>query len=159
MTFLSQKRGISLVEVIVCIGILLLVTRISTGVFGDLKRSQVLKTETERVISVIETAHSNALTAKDQSPYGVYIQSDRLVLFEGSTYVPNSSSNKEVVLLDGAIIASSTLSNATSSIVFAKLTGETANSGLIELRVSFRKQTVRNIIQVLPSGIINLSNL
>lgn len=159
MRFLKNTQGLSLAEVIVSVGILLVITRISTGVFGDLKRGQVLKTETERVISVIETAHSNALTGKDQSPYGVYIQSDRLVLFEGSTYVPNSTNNKEVVLLDGAIIASSTLNNASSTIIFAKLTGETTNNGLIELRVSFRKKTVRNIIEVLPSGIINLSNL
>lgn len=135
-----------------------MIARIATGVFGDMKRGQVLKTETERVISVIETAHSNALTAKDNSPYGVYIEDDRLVLFEGSSYVPGSNTNKEVILLDGAIIASSTIAGTSSStIVFQKLTGETVNSGLIELQVNFRKKIMHNVIQVLPSGIINLT--
>lgn len=153
----SKRKGVSIVELIVVVGLLLLVTRIATGVFGDMKRNQVLKTETERVVSIIETAHSNALTAKDASPYGVYIQSDRLVLFEGVTYATSSPNNKEILLLDGAVIASSTISGG-SSIVFAKLSGETTNSGSIELRVSFRKKTAKSLIQVLPSGIINVTS-
>lgn len=142
-----KKNGLSLIEILVAISILLIIFAMTIISFRSFQQEQLLFSSTEEIINILRFAQSKTLAsgegaASQGSKYGVYfdISTDphQYTLFRGTDYAsrPDPSSDEvnkisklvEINLLD-------LLGLSGKEVVFDRLTGETANSGKISLRL------------------------
>ncbi len=134
-----MRKGYSIIE-------LLLVAAILAILFGFLMmnlprvtRTSTLTGELEKMVADIKLQQTNAMSGErvggqSVSGYGVRFETDRYILFFGTSYSSNDANNR-VTLLDSHVeISSVTFSN--TSVVFAPMSGEvvgyaTAASSLV----------------------------
>lgn len=151
----SKTRGASkaftLVEIVVVIGISVLLVLLTISFFSSFRNTQVLQGETSQALSIINKARSNTLNSKSDSEYGVRVNGDQIILFQGLTFSSSSPSNEAYVLHAAVTISSTTLSGGGTDIVFDRLTGDTSNSG--SFTVSLKTDpTKKNVISISKTG-------
>lgn len=128
------QKGVTLLEILIVIAILGALSALIVGNFSSTRGDQVLKNETEAVVALLQEARSNTLSGLDSSQYGVHIQSDRVILFKGSSYSSSDPSNSPYFIDDAVFISSINLQGGGSDIIFERLTGETTAYGTLILR-------------------------
>jgi prepilin-type N-terminal cleavage/methylation domain-containing protein len=128
-------RGFTLLEVLVVAAVIVLLAVISLVAFKNFNRNTALDADTRVVVSVIEAARQNTLSSKGDMQYGVRLESNAVVLFQGTVYNAANTSNKRYPLTVHSSITKS-LSGGGSDIVFKKLTGETDQHGSITVTLS-----------------------
>ena len=133
-SYYTHKTGFSLLQLVIAVAI---VTALSVIIFsstGTAKTNQLLKNETEGVVAVIKEAQEKTLSGEGDSQYGVHIQSDKVVLFTGSSYSSSASSNRAFTLDSTVTITSISLAGGGSDIVFSQLSGETSQYGTFVIK-------------------------
>ncbi|MEI6191018.1 MAG: prepilin-type N-terminal cleavage/methylation domain-containing protein [bacterium] len=124
------KRGFSLLE-------LLLVIAIAAGIFAfsapfgmNFYRTQLLGDVQSNLIDALQRARHNAVLQKNDSNFGVHIESGSYTLFQTPdlTYDNRASTTDEVF----PVINSITFSGPTD-IIFSKLTGAPSATGTIAI--------------------------
>jgi len=139
-------RGITLVELSVVISILALIALITWGSFSSLNQSQILDKEASNVLTILQRARNLTLASKDASQYGVYFDTDKVVIFKGDEYDPVSLDNEVVSLHPETRVESLDLAGGSEYVVFARLTGVTAQSGTTTLSLVKSPSTIKNIV-------------
>ena len=133
---MNDRRGITLVELLVSIAILALVMSVSVSAFGRFTGERTLGTESSRVSALLGEARSRALSSIGGSQYGVQFDSDRAVLFEGTTYDDDAEDNKEVLFNARVTISDISLEGGGDDVVFERISGRTSQYGSITLVLS-----------------------
>lgn len=128
--------GLSLIEVVIGIVIVIILATIVAQKFSSFRQGQALSNSVDEVIAIINEARSRTLSGENGQPYGVHLQSDRAVLFAGTTYVANNSTNKAVVLDSAITISSISLQGGGSDVVFNQITGDTNQYGTLIVKQS-----------------------
>jgi len=117
-----MRRGFTLIEIIVVLGVvaLLLVLTSANLLIGQ---RNVSKTgTTAQIMADIRSQQSRAMLGDNNgSSFGVHINQDNYVLFSGSVYNALDAANF-VVSLDNNIFLSTTFAN--SNIIFTPVSGE-----------------------------------
>ncbi|OGZ05192.1 MAG: hypothetical protein A2845_02630 [Candidatus Lloydbacteria bacterium RIFCSPHIGHO2_01_FULL_49_22] len=134
----SSHRGITLVELIVVVGIIMLLTAVSITVYGSFKAHENLEIATMGVVGALRHAQANAESGKADSPWGVALLTSSVVVFKGGVYALRDISADQKLDLPSGVFA-----GGLSEIVFEKVTGNTGGAGSVTLTNSFG---VRNII-------------
>lgn len=132
----KYKKGFTLIEILVVLGILAIITTLIFNTFVDFRRKKALEADTKMVVEVLIEARNQTLTSQNSSQYGVHFSLSpvpQIVLFAGATYVANAVTNKVYPLASTDNILTVTLVGGGSNIVFNRLTGETNQSGTIIL--------------------------
>ena len=132
--FFGSRRGITLVEILVAIAIIIVLISITLPQFSKMKENQVLKNTVSDVVSVLQMAQSKSLASVNSSEYGVHFQSDKMVIFTGKTYSQNATDNNVINIVSPSSISNVTFAgNSTTSgdIYFARLTGDPNVTGTI----------------------------
>lgn len=114
------EGGFTLIEVLIVIGLVLIVA--SMGLFAsmhDVGRSHA-RTERDTLVSLLTTARARALANVNESPQGLCINTEKIILFETGSYNPTHTSNREMQR-DASIEIS-----GPHEIVFEQLTGNVA---------------------------------
>ncbi|MBA3733347.1 prepilin-type N-terminal cleavage/methylation domain-containing protein [Patescibacteria group bacterium] len=125
------KKGFSIIELLMSLAIIGLLTTIILTSFVSFRKNQSLSKDTETIVETLRQARNQTLSSKNSSNYGVHIESSKIVLFTGSTYVVNTASNQEFILNSTDNILSITLAGGGSEVVFNRLTGETSQNGTV----------------------------
>jgi Tfp pilus assembly protein FimT len=125
----QSQSGFSLAEIIVVVASTAILATIIFLSFSGAQKNQALKNETENVVALIKEAQAKTLAGDGASQYGVHLQSDKAVLFTGSSYSSGASTNRTLLFNTTVTVASITLTGGGSDIVFSKLTGETPQYG------------------------------
>ena len=126
---IENINGFTLFEVILVIAIIGIISSITFLSFSNFHSGQALPNTVDEVTALFDEARSSTLAGKGGIQYGVHLQSDRAILFAGTTYSSTSTSNK-IILTDSLItIASTTLQGGGSDVLFNRLTGETGQYG------------------------------
>jgi prepilin-type N-terminal cleavage/methylation domain-containing protein len=147
-----MKKGFSVLEILIVVGIIGVLVAIILFQFGDFRYGQVLKTETEKVITVLQDARNRTLASVDDSRYGVHVDTDQITLFKGASYSVGDPNN-EIVPVDELLeIGEISLNGGGSDIVFQKLTGKTDDYGTFALILSV-DSTSSSTVTVSPIGI------
>lgn len=149
-----NKKAFTLVELIVSIGIISLILAVVVPSISNSRNTRFLIQANQDILTALNKARSNAISSVGGDSHGVYIESNKVTVFEGSAYNQLDSKN-QVTLLDKNIeINSFSLNGGGASIVFAKLSGSTNQYGTINLRV--KSDTAKNkTITISRNGIIN----
>jgi prepilin-type N-terminal cleavage/methylation domain-containing protein len=130
------KRGFSLIEMLVVLGLVALVAGASVSIaFNSVGRSSVLQ-ERDYLVSLLHAQRGAALSNIDESPHGLHIASSTYVLFKGSSYNASDPANRSV--------SHGTLAfTGTTDIIFAQLSGDVlTGQGTLTLAGSGQTQSI-----------------
>lgn len=138
----SLKRGFSVVEMIVVLGVVVFLSLVIARPFFVFRDEQVLTSAAEQVFALVNEARADTLAAKNNTQYGVHFESSRAVYFAGSAFAEGAAGNKEVVF-PPRVSAAASLSGGGTNVVFARLTGKTTQYGTIVLTLNNNASTTR----------------
>jgi Tfp pilus assembly protein FimT len=157
MTNIFLKKGISAIDVIVSMAILVLIVLIVTPPLSSFKNQQVLKNTAEEVVSVLNQARSQTVSSKNSLAYGVWFGEDRMVLYSGAIYNPSAADNQVFLFNDIVSIAlpgGVSLAGGGTSVNFRKLTGDVNEHGSIVLQLTDNPSQTRTV-SIRKTGVIS----
>jgi len=155
-----MRRGFTLIEFLIVIGILGAIIVLSVSAFSFLIKKTDLDSSINNIISIVNLAKNKTLASEGAKQYGVYfdaiINPNKYVLFQGSSYALRDISLDEIHNLPAAVkISSISFGGLGNEIVFDRLTGTTGNSGT--LVINSLKTNDSKIIYVYPSGVTSFN--
>ena len=142
---LNPKKGLTLIEIIIAIGILVLVSTIGTGAFSSFKKGNDLSSAADIAMTYLIQARSKTLSAEGAQQYGVHFETDKIVFYSGATYIPDDPLNQELTLPKTVEISSITFNGGGSEVLFKKLSGETDNDGVVVARIKSDVSKIKTI--------------
>lgn len=140
-------QGFTFVELMIVLAIIALIAGVANVSFSKLNGVQLVDKTTLSVMSVLNGAHSTAVSSKDASNFGVRIAKSNITSFEG-TYGANNASYPI-----SNLIGISTSTGINTDIIFQNLYGNTAASGTITIYLLSNPQT-SSTIQIFSTGAI-----
>lgn len=151
-----KNKGISLIEILIAVSIIAIISAIVVPNLSKFHNQQALQNTTEDVVSLLNEARNNTISSKNSNTYGVHLVTDRAILFTGTTFNSNDSSNVPVIFDTTAIIPATggiSLNGGGSDIVFERITGDTSNSGTIIIEL-ISDNTQQKIININKIGVV-----
>lgn len=146
-----HQKGFTILEILIVVAILAILTSISLAAFVSYRKSQALKADTENVAGLLAQARSQTVSSKNASAYGVHFTSGSATLFTAPTYSAGAASNVVYTLTPGNALTT-TLPGGTSALLFNRITGETNQSGTIEVKIT--SETASSTISIYKTGTI-----
>jgi Tfp pilus assembly protein FimT len=145
-----NRFGISLIEVVIVIGIILLLTVFSYNSFRSSDEYYALDSDAQYIIELFETSRSKTIAREQGLQYGIVVASSSVVLFNGQTFNQESNDNEEIQLSGRTHISASTTQG--NIFVFEPFTGSVINTGTIKIMSRRSEQFLE--IEVFPTGIV-----
>lgn len=147
----SSARGMTLLEILIATGIMLVLLGIVSGIFTTFNRTKVIEAEASRIASIIKSAHDRTLSSEGGSNFGVHFASGTVTIFRGSAYVEGAVTN-EIFPLSSAVTVTPSLLGGGNDIIFVKIKGTTAQSGTVTVSAYGQSK----IIDVTTTGVVYL---
>jgi prepilin-type N-terminal cleavage/methylation domain-containing protein len=147
---LGSKRGFTLAETLISVAIIGVLAGLSMTAFATFARKESLDSNAAALAAALRDARARTIASVGGMQHGIYIESSRFVLFQGSSYSSTATTNVPFNW-SSAVKASSTL----SSIVFEKVTGNSSASGTIELYL-VPSYTVKKSVTIQSGGLVNV---
>lgn len=147
-------RGLSLIEILIVIAIMLILATMLGTMLSSFNSVQQLRVGVNTAASVFERARNLSLVGEGGVAHGVHIGSTTLTLFEGSTYDANSASNETVGLMGSLEVAAVTLAGGLD-VIFAPLAGTTTNTGTLVFQVGSDSSRQRTVT-ISGSGVVSV---
>jgi len=122
-----MRKGFTLVETLITIGIMAMLATISVVSFGNYTKRESLYASSSALSATIREARSRTLASLGGYAYGVKIDADRFTLFKGTTF--SSSTADASYIFPSSVRASTTV----NTFVFARVTGNSSASGTIDI--------------------------
>lgn len=148
----SSSTGFTLIEILVSLAVLAVISTLGVASLVHVNTSEALTVETEKVLTLLTKARSFTLAAKDGSAYGVHFEERKAVLFKGPVYSVGASANHTQTLNNAVKISVITLAGGGADVVFAKLSGATAQSGTLTL-AAVRDASKTKMITIAATGV------
>lgn len=147
-----KSSGMTLIELIVSIAVLLIVGAVTIGALNKYRERQALDKSVEMLTSILERARSKTLRNEKNTIHSVRLNTERIVLFQGA--FSSSSVNNEYYSFDPLIeIGQLSLTSGTNTLSYRKLTGQSLATGTVELRLK-RSTTTKKSVIIYSSGLI-----
>lgn len=127
-----MNKGISLIEILFTIAIAGILIAVSVSVFSNLSNSKSLERDAQNVLSMMEKARTMSINSIGGVEHGVQVASTTAKVFSGTLF---QSGNVEATYSIPAVdvISAIHLSNGTTTLYFAKLTGNASATGTISI--------------------------
>ena len=137
MNFLQKNKkiknefGFTLIELLVIIALIVTTCTIVFYNYSAHRNTQALNNGEDEIISLLNEARSRTLSGENNAQYGVHFQTNKVILFSGTTFATAGTSTS-VVDLDATVhISSMGLTGGVSDVVFKKVTGNTDAYGTL----------------------------
>ena len=142
-----KKNGFTLIEIIITVSLLLII--LSIGVPYGLRyfRTERLNSASRNLLATLRLAQAYAMNQKGDSDFGVIIQGDKFIFFQGTDYSSRNPAFDQVFDFSDQIEVS-----GIHEIVFAKLTGMPGEPGNITLTSGDSS----NVIRINEAGLMSL---
>lgn len=143
-TLTYTSRGFTLVEILIVISVVGIMASVVLYNFSAKRNTQVLSNTEDEVVALVSEARSRTVSAEENMQYGVHFQSNRVVLFQGATFVDGAGENREISIDPVITITSIALAGSSTDVVFKKMTGETDTYGSLVIKntSSFQQKTI-----------------
>lgn len=146
----KRAPAFTLVEVLIVIVIGAILAILTIPVAIRFYQSQLVNDTALTLKQTLRRAQANAVAARNDSPFGVRIQSNELVLFQGMNYASRVTSEDEHIDVPSTVTVTSTY----SEFVFSKVYATSSASGTIAITGPFGGATAN--LSVASSGKIDL---
>src|SRR5690606_13664087 len=118
--------------------------------FISFSRKEALDAGASALAAGLRDARAQTLASVGGSRFGIKIEPDSFILFQGSAYSPTATSNREFVF---ASIVRAT--SSVSSFVFERVTGDSSASGTIDVYLASDPSNKRTV-RVEATGLVNI---
>lgn len=160
MRKMGTNSGISFIEMIMVVAILVILISITVPVFIFFQRGLEFHNNAEEIISVLRIARNKALASEGSSQYGVYFDNTgsthQYILFKGESFALRDNSFDEIYNLSDNIEVYDIDLSGGNEIVFDRVTGNTSQPGDISLRLK-TDLTKTKTIYIEGSGYVKLT--
>lgn len=113
-----SKKGFTLTEILIVIGLVGIFAAFGMFVSMDFYRSFSFRAEQSIAVSILMKARSRALANVEESTHGVHFETDKYVLFQGTPYVAGHPNNEDIN------IAPTVSTSGLTEVTFDQLTGK-----------------------------------
>jgi len=124
-----NSKGFTLIETLIVITIIGILAVVGFICYTSFQRSVEMESVARQTVDTLREAQSKTMAGEELSQWGVHFETDKFVLFYGSSYDPNELKNQVNGLSSAVKISNITLSGGGSDVVFDKLEGTTSNFG------------------------------
>lgn len=153
MQIYLKNKGITIIEILASIAIMLILGSVSISVFSRLSNTTSLDRDVTIIASYIEKAHTMAINSVDSLVHGVKFETNRITVFKNTSYsVANTEAYYDIP--NKSEISAINLAGGGSSVYFNKLTGAPNVTGTIV--VSLRDGSASKTITIYATGIIDI---
>lgn len=140
---MNKNKGLTIIEILIALSITAIMSAVVLLNLSSFRSEQVLKNTTSDIISTLNKARQKTLSSVNSNNYGVHFDSNKIVLFTGSVYDQNDSSN-EIIEFDKIVnipnVGGLNIGGG-SDVVFERLTGDTIGGTItVELISNPEKQ-------------------
>lgn len=142
----SVENGFTLIELSLVIALMFMIGAFISPTGISFYKGQLLNESYEGMINALRQAQIFSMTGKNNHSFGLFIQDDSYVVFEGDSYSTRIQSEDVVFTLSPSVTIS-----GIEEIVFSKLTGEPSVLGGIVISVGEKEKQ----IEVSTSGNID----
>lgn len=142
MQNINFQKGISLIESMIAIVVIIILIAVVAPTFSSIKRAQVLQNTTLDVYNAINQARSDSMSSLNGSEYGVHFETNQVIIFTGTSYVQGAPSNQIISFDSSASISGISLSPGGSDVYFNRLTGSPSAYGTITISVASSSKQV-----------------
>jgi len=160
MRKIEANSGISFIEIIMVVAILVILISITAPVFIFFQRGLEFNNNIEETINVLRIARSKTLASEGASQYGVYFDNTssphQYILFKGESFALRDNSFDEINNLPDNIEVYDIDLVVGNEIVFDRVTGSTSQPGSISLRLR-TDLTKTKTIYIEGSGYVKLT--
>lgn len=140
--------GFTLIEVIMVVSITIIVGSITIPIGSSFLYQNQLNIKSADIASYLRIAQISALSSKDNSDWGVYIDNSQIIQFKGSNYLNRDQSYDLSTKIPGGLNISST------EVTFYKPFGQPSSTPTITLTDQTGNQVQININSY---GIVNIN--
>lgn len=145
------SSGVTFLEITITVGILGLLLAVIMPSFLSFRRSSILNTETQEILTIINKARLSSTSSRGDIKYGVHFESGKIVLFPGVTYTGGANGNEEHIFNPALTLSVITVSGGGPDVIFEKITGATSQNATTTLLVT--GSTASTTIVIHPSGL------
>lgn len=124
----EQKKGFTLIELLLVVALIMILGGMSTSFYSRFLLQNTLYTVQDQVITQLRKAQSYSMIGKQNTPWGVLFQPDKIILFSGSSYVLRNTQFDEKLDKNPNIIIS-----GQTEIVFSQSRGIPNTPGIITI--------------------------
>lgn len=115
---LSCRQGVSLIEVLIIVAIIVVISGLGLFVSLDFYKTYALNSERDAVVAILIKARNRAANNFNESKHGVYVDSNDYIIFQGSSYALRNQTYDELLKKNNSINSS-----GLQEVVFEQLTG------------------------------------
>jgi len=131
-----MKKGFTLTELLIVIGILIITMAAAVPIYGRLQTTAQLDESAAQMVQAIRVARERSSAGLNNSRHGVFFEinaggDDKFILYQGANYSSRDISYDWAVTLDNSLSLSTTL--AGNEINFSTGLGIPNNTGLLTL--------------------------
>lgn len=130
-------KGFTLIEILLVLGLVSGLAALTMPIGLTFYRNQIVDENGRDIAAAIHRARSQAMSQKNDAPFGVALFPGSYVLFEGPSYASRNAANDEIFPLPGGL----SLSGLTE-IVYSKPGGTTTASGIITVSSASTNTTI-----------------
>lgn len=118
-------EGFTFIEILIAVAILAIIFAAGVPVTVNFYLNYQLAAEEELLSAVLERARNLSMVNYNQSPHGVYIDTDKFIVFQGDNYETRDANQDEEFSRSKAIAIS-----GLNELIFEVLSGRTASTTL-----------------------------
>ena len=148
-------KGFTLIEILISLAILAVVLTVALQAILSFRAVSSLNATGEQVVSFLSEARNKTLASKSNTQYGIRFNLDRFIFFSGAVFASSTPGNKEYLLARDVEISSIALAGGNKDAVFDRLTGETAGSGAITVRIKADATRTRTV-SISSTGLVTI---
>jgi hypothetical protein len=138
----SKKKGITAVEILITMAILIIILSVTIAEFAKIKERQSLDNGVTDIVFALHKASSNTLASIDSSEYGVHFEFDRVIIFKGIVFSEMAPENQIINIAEPAIISDISFSPDVVDVYFNRLSNTPSETGTVTITTGLISKTV-----------------